>query len=459
MAEIYYMSRAHQPISPGTTYSARTLAVRQLSRIEVDGAFIGIGGEDATATDARETRQATDYVAGVTRWRRRLDFLLAHFYRGDFEKMEPTLKQILRIGLYDLLYLDTPPHAALNEAVELAKQMLRPGAGKLVNGILRAIQRRRDSLPEPQMNDLAERLAVAHSHPSWLVRRWLEQFGTDDAEALMRWNNQRPVYGLRVNTLATSVAAFCERLNKLEIEWEASPFLDDFLRIPRLQPVLRGGLLADGLCAVQDESAGLVVRLLDPQPGETIADTCAAPGGKALYAAQRMQNRGRLLAYDVHEARLHLADIAAEKLGVTMLETSLLDLTKLSTHTDLPKADRVLVDAPCSGLGVLAKRADLRWNRTPEEMETLVDLQDTLLDAATHLIKPGGLLVYSTCTIDPVENHSRVRAFLQRQPTFAVEPAHGIVPDEVVTPEGYLATLPHRHHIDGAFGVRLRQGS
>ena len=443
---------------PQSAISARQLAVEHLNRIEVGGAYVGlVGGELSEEIDPRVERQATEYVAGVTRWRRWLDFLIQHFYKGKFNKMEPTLKQILRIGLYDVLFLETPPHAALNEAVEGAKRMVRPSAGGLVNGILRSVVRQKEHLPAPATGDPAHDLALRYSHPTWLVQRWLDRYGPGETETLLQWNNERPVYGLRTGTLKTSVADFHRLLDAHAIDWEPSSYLDDFVRVRRLQPVLRSGWVEEGRCAVQDESGGLVVRLLDPQPGETLVDGCAAPGSKALYAAARMQNRGRILAFDAHAGRLHLAQEAAKAQGVSILHAEALDLRERARRDDLPEADRVLLDAPCSGLGVLAKRADLRWRRTPEEIQALTLLQDQLLDAASRLVRPGGLLVYSTCTIEPDENQQRVEAFLARHQDFYLESAGGYVPEEVVTPEGYLATLPHRHHIDGAFGARLRK--
>ncbi len=439
--------------------TARWRAVEHLNRIDRDAAFIGLIREEDLAEDLdpRAERQATEYVAGVTRWRRYLDFIIRHFYKGKFKKMEPALKQILRVGLYDVLMLETPPHAALNEAVELAKRLVRPGAGGLVNGILRSVVRQKDHLPTPDTGDPADDLATRHSHPTWIVRRWLTRFGPQETEALLHQNNTRPLHGLRPNIFKISPGDFKTKLDEEEVRWETSDFLDDFVRVRRLQAVLRAGWVEEGLCAVQDESGGLVVRLLDPQPGETLVDACAAPGGKALYAAARMRNQGRLVAIDIHPGRLRLVETSAERQGITILQPHALDLRDFARRDDRPQADRVLLDAPCSGLGVLAKRADLRWHRTLEEIEELTTLQDQLLDAAAGLVRPGGLLVYSTCTIEPEENQQRVEAFLQRHEAFALEPADGFVPAAVVTPDGYLATFPHRHHIDGAFGARLRR--
>jgi 16S rRNA (cytosine967-C5)-methyltransferase len=370
--------------------------------------------------------------------------------------MESTLQQVLRVGLYDLLLQDTPSHAAINEAVELAKTTVRPGAAGLVNGILRNVQRQRDRLPTPSADDPAEALAITHSHPTWLVRRWLGRFGQEETEALLRWNNTRPTYGLRINTLKTTVEAFTARLDGEGIDWSPSPYLDDVVRISAVQPILRSGWLDEGLCAIQDESAALVVRLLDPQPRETIVDGCAAPGGKALYIAERMHDRGRVLAFDVHEGRLGLIKEGAQAHDLHGIRPIAADLRDVAERDERPQADRVLVDVPCSGLGVLAKRADLRWNREAEALDELTDLQDALLDAAAALVCPGGLLVYSTCTIAPEENAARIDAFLERHPDYGMESAAGLVPEDVVTPEGYLQTLPHVHHTDGAFAVRLR---
>jgi 16S rRNA (cytosine967-C5)-methyltransferase len=263
---------------------------------------------------------------------------------------------------------------------------------------------------------------------------------------------------VRINTLATSVEAFQQQVDARDVTWTASPYLDDFVRVKRLQPILEAGWMDAGQCAVQDESAGLVVRVLEPQPGETIIDTCAAPGGKTIYAALRMENTGTIYAADANEKRLGLVSDGAAAHGVDgMVHPVAADLREWARADDAPPADRVLLDAPCSGLGVLAKRADLRWQRSPDDLDELTTLQDELLDAAARLVRPGGLLVYSTCTIEPEENQQRVTAFLARDDRFTLESVAGTVPDTTVTEEGFFTTLPHEHGVDGAFAARLRR--
>lgn len=434
--------------------TARSIAVQQLVRLEEERSRPGFDDDDSMQIDsAQEHRQVKEYVAGITRWKRRLDFILSSYYKGEYDKLEPVIVQLLRLGAYDLLYLSTPPHAAIHETVELAKSGIRPGAGGLVNGILRSVDRNRDQLPTPRKKIRAHALGVAHSHPNWMVYRWLKRF-PEDIEALLEWNNTRPHYAVRINTRQQDVATFIGKLDEAGVEWEPGRYLEDFVRVSKLQPLVRQGWLRDGLCAVQDESSGLIVRLLDPQPGETIVDACAAPGGKTMYIASLMNGEGKLLAFDVQAERLTMLAQVKDRFDAGWVETRVEDLRKVS---QLPQADRVLLDAPCSGLGVLAKRADLRWKRTLDDIKKITDLQVELLDAAASFVKPGGLLVYSTCTIAPEENEEQVKAFLKRHPAFEVESAAGILPEAVVSRRGYLATIPHRHKMDGVFGVRLRQ--
>ncbi len=432
--------------------SARQRAFAHLCRAESAGAYAGSGSLDGT--DDRDARQVTEIVAGVMRWRRYLDFLIAHFYSGSAGKMELSLRQILRIGLYELVVAHTAPHAAVFEAVSLAKSEVRPGAGSLVNALLRAVVSSDGKLPVPQTGDAAEDLAVRYSHPTWMVRRWLVRFGPGETRLLLEGNNARPAYYLRINPLVITPEAFCRKLGALGVAWEPANPLAEFVRVNRLQPVLRAGWIEEGICAVQDLSAGLVVHALDVRPGQVVVDLCAAPGGKTLYAAARMRNLGRVVALDIHENRLRRLRRAASQQRISIVES----VTADAREYRLPlRADRVLVDVPCSGLGVMAKRSDLRWNRSPDDMQQLTALQDALLDAGARILKPGGVLVYGTCTIEPEENQDRVMAFLDRHPAFRIDPI--IEPASLTSDNGFLVTMPHTSNMDGAFAARLRKES
>lgn len=442
--------------SSDTVSLSRSVALDHLERVARDEAYVE--RLEADDVDDRTRRQARELVAGVTRQRRWLDFVLAEAYNDDYESMEPRLRHILRLGLYELLFQSTPTRAVVHQYVELAKQTLRPGAGNLVNAILRTIDRDREYIPTPDTGDAAEDLAVRHSHPTWIVRRWLDRYGAEETTELLEWNNRRPMYSVRVNPLRTSQEEVEAWLDENDVVYTGSPYLDGYLRLRRLQPLVQGGLLEDGHVAVQDESAGLVVRLLDAQPGDDVVDGCAAPGGKTMAVAAGMNGEGTILAVDVNESRLEKVDEAAAAQGAeALVRTEAAELQAVADRPDPPQADRVLLDVPCSGLGVLAKRADLRWQRQPDDLAELIELQDELLDAAARLVRPGGILVYSTCTIEPEENEDRVDAFLDRHADFEREAPPDEFPDDVVSDTGALRTLPHRHRTDGAFAVRLRR--
>lgn len=272
----------------------------------------------------------------------------------------------------------------------------------------------------------------------------------------MTWNNSDPYFSLRVNTVnGYTRADLVNRLESLQVRYEKS-IMDEFVRIREgMQTVLQAGLLKEGMCAVQDESAGLVVSVVDPQPGATIIDCCAAPGGKTLFMASRLSGQGKIWALDINKGRLRILMEAAKLHNLDDMITDIHADLRLYARETTVKYDKVLLDAPCSGLGVLSKRADLRWNRQFEDLGELMCLQDELLDSASMLVKPGGVLIYSTCSIDPEENEKRITAFVQRHPEFVTQSVHGYVPAEFVTDEGFYSASPTKHSMDGAFAARL----
>lgn len=433
--------------------TARQYAFARLLAIEADQAFSGFAA--ARADDAREERLAHEYVAGVTRWRRWLDFLIDSFYKGDASKLEVKLRIILRIGTYDVMFLSTPDHASVSESVELAKSELRTGAGNLVNAILRSLLRKRDQLPQPTGVSTQQELGIRYSHPDWIVSRWVDRFGREEATELLQWNNKRPEYAIRRNSLRAGPGELDIIFEREGIEYRPGR-TPGFHFVSELGPLLSGPEFRGGLMSVQDEAAGLVVNVLDPLPGDFVVDICAAPGGKATYAAELMKNEGRVVAIDRHAKRLQLVEQSSKRLGTSIVETFEADATAPLPFAD---ADRVLVDAPCSGLGVLSKRTDLRWRMDESRLAELVELQYAILHSASRSVKPGGVLVYSTCTTEPEENQLQVARFLSENPAFKLVPASFGGDEGLVDADGYYQSIPHRHGMDGAFAAKMVRSS
>ncbi len=462
------------------------MPAHQLLRVEQDGAFTslvgGAAGGEGTPGGADAARLAMQLVAGVTVWRRRLDHILDALYDGKAGVLEPTVRAVLRVGLYESLILGTPAHAAVNEAVAACRALRRPRAAGLVNALLRKAGRAaaKGALPEPPLPAegkgdtaaLVAALGVRHSMPNWVVSRWLARFGRAEAELLLAASNRVAAHGVRA--IGGDAAAVDAALAELSAEASAggavvvpSPLLpSEFLRVAGTLAPLRAALAA-GRAAVQDEAAALVVSLLDPRPGHSLADVCAAPGGKALFAAARGAN---VTAVDVHAKRLALLSTAAAAQGVSARVAAVVAADAHAFAAQPGRAgafDAVLVDAPCTGLGVLAKRADLRWRRAEADVFERARLQASLLAAAAALVRPGGVLVYSTCSTEPEENERIVDAFLSGAgAAFVLEPAREAlsasgarcVPDAALSADGrFLAPLPHRTGTDAAFGARMRR--
>jgi 16S rRNA (cytosine967-C5)-methyltransferase len=369
------------------------------------------------------------------------------------------LQILLRLGLYQMFWLDRiPEHAAVNETVELAKHLgCGPQAGFL-NAVLRGFAREREATRNLLTELRAQDLPVGWSHPDWLVQRWIRRWGADSARRLLEWNNTPPDTFARVNTLRTDAG-------KLIAQWRAEGVDYDFYHTDwsgenllfrlKAHPPLAGlpSLQAGGFY-VQDPSTLLAVRELDPQPGETVLDLCAAPGGKTTFIAQLMQNQGRLVATDISRDRLALLRQNTTRLGATLVEPALLasegGLELLPAGiTTAPFApvpdcfDRVLLDAPCSNTGVMRRRVELRWRVRPEELDRLCTKQSELLRLAACRVRPGGTLVYSTCSLESEENEQVVAAFLKSKPGFTLETERQL--------------LPFAEAVDGAYVARLRR--
>ncbi len=436
-----------------TEFSERSASIDILIEFDINQ---NLDYSIADELDTREKAQVREYVQNIFRRRSYLDFLIDHYSSISVEEMKAELKNILRLGIYDMLFMDsTPDYAAINEAVEIAKFKLGSKTGDLVNAIMRNLQRDIENLPKPAYPDRTKLVAATFSHPEWMVARWSKRFGEREAFQLMQANNSRPNYYVRVNTLRTKPENFELRMDKMGVEFEESEWLPNFYKVDSVQPFIEKGLLSKGLCQVQDIAAGLAPFVLDPQPGESIYDLCAAPGTKSIMIADLTEANSDILAVDISGERLEKLAESALSFGAENIKIRRGDVLELS----LPLADAVLLDAPCTGTGVLSKRADLRWRRDEEGLKNAVALQEQLLEEAANMVKLGGRLVYSTCSIEPEENMEQVTKLLEKMDdNFELEPLEDYVPEEVLAEDGKAyQTFPHIHGCDGHFGVLLKR--
>jgi 16S rRNA (cytosine967-C5)-methyltransferase len=436
----------------------RGIAVKILNRVERSDSYLDrvLETEMRTAEmNELDKGLMNEIVTGVVRWQMKLDWVLTGFFHGNFTKAETNIKNALRVALYQILFLDKIPHsAAVNESVEFIKRLRGQKVADLVNGVLRNIVRNLENIRYPDANeDKIQHLAVVESHPTWMVKRWVTRFGYDEAKKLLAANNERPDLTLRVNRLKIDFNYFLSQLDVHQIQFSRSEYLDFFVRVKHMAGIGGSDMFRQGFFVVQDESAGLAVQLLDPKPGDRVIDMCAAPGGKATFIGELMRNVGEIVAVDRYETRLNLVKSACQRLGIANAHFVAADASTLQAAP----AEKVLVDAPCSGLGVLAKKPDAKWKREPEDLIRLVQNQRAILENATKHVKPEGVLVYSTCTTEPEENFSLINNLLADHPEFTIENANQFVKPSLVTPEGYVETFPHRHAMDGSFAIRLRK--
>nr|WP_246560083.1 16S rRNA (cytosine(967)-C(5))-methyltransferase RsmB [Geobacter grbiciae] len=446
-----------------TRSNPRRTALDILLRVERDRAFAEqlLDRELSLGTLTGPDRGLlTELVYGVLRRQGTLDFLVDAFAASRSGKLERAILVILRLGLYQLFFLDRiPASAAVNESVNLAKAVA-PRAAGFVNAVLRRADRERDSLPWPDRGaDPAAYIAVRHSHPRWLVEQWIEQLGIPEAEELAVAMAEQAPLTIRVNTLKTTREAFMEELAAAGITVEPTVWAPHGVRILSRTAVTTLPGFAEGLFAVQDESSQLAVFFLDPQPGERILDVCAAPGGKATYLAQLMENRGEVLACDISAKKLRLVAEAAARLGIGIIHTMAGDATKPGVGAGEPPFDRILLDAPCSGFGVIRRNPEGKWWKTPDDLARLAATQRNILAAVAPRLRSGGVLLYSTCSTMVAEDEDVVDDFLSRHEDFVLEDLNVIFPDfsGQFTGRGHFRSWPHRHGMDGFFAARIRK--
>lgn len=444
--------------------SVRRLASEILLKVDTRKAFADIlldQGIRTTALGERNRALLTELVYGTLRWRGTIDAQLGRHLRRPLAETDPFVRNLLRVTLYQLHFLDKiPDYAAVNEAVQIAKKHRGDKVAGFVNGALRnfLIGKNETAAPHPSDDSIAT-LATEYSHPEWLVKSWLDYFGLESAKALMRANNERSPLVLRVNTLKNDRRALLDLLEKNGVTAVAT------LGSPQGVWVQSGAAVdalpgfRHGLFQVQGEASQLVTHLLAPQPGDHVLDTCAAPGGKTTHIAELMKDTGEVTAMDISTRGIEKIRDNATRLGLTSIRALRSDASREVAGSYVCYFDRILVDAPCSGLGTLRSHPEIKWHRNPSDIERLGRLQEKILDRAAPCLKPGGVLVYSTCTLTWDENEQVVESFLKAHREFELQDAAGYLPEQAksMARGSYFMALPHCHHTDGFFAARMRK--
>lgn len=443
---------------------ARELALNIIYDVTEKGAYANLSLDKAlraATMPANDKRLVTELVNGTLRMSKHLDWVLHLFMQKPMEKQNPWLRCILRMSAYQLLFLEKiPDYAAVNSAVELSRKKAGKALSGVSNGVLRNLIRSRSQIVWP---DNAEAyLSVYYSQPDWLTRMWLQEYGPEQTEKMFIYLNQRAGLSLRNNELLGSRAELMQNLAAEQVEAAESPLLPWAVRVEFMEQSLEElQAFQQGRFYIQNEASMLAAAILDPQPGSRILDLCCGVGGKSTHFAERMQNLGSIKAVDLYEHKITLLQKNCQRLRINIVEACKQDILAM---TEEPLWNGVFLDAPCSGLGVLNRRADSRWRKNPGETAALTKLQSALLQKAGAMVEPGGTLVYATCTINKMENEDIVQAFLARNHDYAVADIHALIPffpldlqDQNHARQGFLTLLPGKYQTDGMFYARLRR--
>ncbi len=408
--------------------------------------------------DQRDENLVREIVYGIIENKLYIDHIISKASKIRLKKIHPVILEILRMGIYQILFMDKIPNsAAVNESVKLAKKYGHKGTIGYVNGILRAITRDKDKFLKIDESDKAQFISIKYSHPKWIVERWIKEYGVDFTEKLCKANNETPYLNIRVNTLKTKKDELISKLTEKGIKLKEGLYADDCIIVDGANNITSLQEFRDGLFTIQDESSMLVAQIMDPVGGSTVLDVCSAPGGKSTHVAQYMGNMGMIISRDIFNHKIKLIEENSKRLGI--------DIIKLENHDALMKdnkligkIDYVLLDAPCSGLGLIRRKPEIKWNRSEEDISILSKLQYDIIDNVKDYIKPGGILVYSTCTIEKDENINIINRFIGENPDFkldSIDDKFRFKENLDTLQDGYVQLFPHLHNTDGFFIAKL----
>jgi len=446
-----------------STKNPRRAAFDILLRIEKEKSFADILIDHELSKEiikGADRGLLTELVYGVLRRQGTLDHIIGQFSKQRPEKLELFVLLMLRLGVYQSFFLDrVPVSAAVNETVNLAKE-LAPRAAGFINAVLRSADRGRDTISYPDREKTpVDYLSVRYSHPAWLAAQWCEQLGLEAAESLAAAMAEPPPFTIRANTLRISREALMERLSLEGVTCSQTSWSPDGVRLNQSGAITKLPSFRDGLFTVQDESSQLAPIFLEPQEGERVLDACAAPGGKSTQIAQLMGDSGEIFACDVNHNKLRLIRETCDRLGINSVRTFTMDATAPSNAIRDVSFHRILVDAPCSGLGVIRRNPEGKWWKTPADLAQLAATQLTILENLCKYLEPDGTLLYATCSTSRQENEEVVDAFLSRHPEYAPVDLRPLFPSfaPLFTERGFFRSWPHRDGMDGFFAARLKK--
>lgn len=446
------------------TVNARETAIIILDKVLRDKAYSNIAlkqGLEYSNLSRVDKALVTEIVNGTLKNLIKLDYILGQFIKMNISKLDKNVDNILRTGIYQIMYLDRIPDSAVcNEGSNLARKYANEGAVKFVNGVLRNVSRNKESIQFPdKAKEPMKYLSIVYSHPLWIVEKWLGEFGFEFTEQLLIANNKVPHFTIRINRLKTDKESLMKILEQEGIEYGEGLYNKEALYIKGTSAIENKSSFRQGLYQIQDESSILVGHVLDPKPGDLVIDICSAPGGKVTHVAELMDNKGRIIARDIYQHKLDLIQQSCKRLGISIIETEIFDAKELDRKL-VGKVDKVLLDAPCSGLGALRRKPDMKLKKTSDNFEELTKLQQQILSKAAEYVKPQGVLVYSTCTINKSENLKIVEAFLKSREDFYLDDISKLLPENLASDtktKGYVEIFPNIHGIDGFFIARLRR--
>lgn len=442
--------------------TARELALEVLLAVEEQSAYSNLALQSALSKhtmSAKDTGLVTEMVYGTVQRLNTIDYRIQPLLKQPMQKLDPWVRNLLRVSVYQLVYLErVPDFAVLNEAVEIAKRRNQRLSG-FVNGVLRSFTRSQEIKFPSLAKDPIRHISLVYSHPEWLVKDWIDQYGIEQTVEICRANNDRPSLSLRVNRLRATREEVVASLAEQGIEAHVSDISPDGIVLSSGMDVTKLEAFQHGLCTVQDESSMLVTPCLAPKPGMRILDACAAPGGKTTHLAETMNDQGEIVAADIYEHKVELIRNATHRLGIQSVKPVAGDIRDILP--ELGEFDAILLDAPCSGFGVIRRKPDIKWRKTADDVSAIQAAQAELIRLTADALKPGGILVYSTCTIGQKENQEIVRTFLEEHANFQIEPVQSYLSETVVnhcvSAEGWVQILPQHYGTDGFFICRLRK--